>query len=434
MKLPHFLSDPISGVARATAPVADGDTVPTDAGSILSIALDVGAEILRTGGEIHRVEDTVTRICYAYGAEAVEVFAITSLIIADVRMPDGSYATHNRRVSGTYNHLSRLEALNALSRKICESPISASEVAARLADIRRYRPLPAWLCYIGGILATSGFTLFFGGSWKDALASGVIGLLLTLFSRLLPLRINNLVKSLISSLGAGLLSVLFVSLGLGDSIQMIIIGTIMLEIPGVAFGISLRDLLGGDTLAGTMRSIQAIIQALMVALGYLAALVLLKQQIAEPVDVAVHPLIVLLTAALGTVGFAIIYYVHPRHLVFATLGGILTCTIYLLSKNLVGGELLPNLLGAMAGAVFCEVFARLTKTPVPVYMLPAIIPLIPGGTLYRTMFYFAAGSYAEAASLGITTLQAALGIAGGIVIASVIGLFFRPRKPVRKKN
>ena len=434
MKLPHFLSDPTSAVTRATAPAAEGDAVPTDAGSILSIALDVGTEILRTGGEIHRVEDTITRICYAYGAAEVDVFAITSLIIAEVRMPDGSYATRNCRVSGTYNHLSRLEALNALSRKICESPISASEVATRLADIRRYRPLPAWLCYIGGILATSGFTLFFGGSWKDALASGIIGFILTLFSRLLPLRINNLVKSLISSLGAGLLSVLFVTLGLGDSIQMIIIGTIMLEIPGVAFGNSLRDLLGGDTLAGTMRSIQAIIQALMIALGYLAALVLLKQQIAEPVEVTVHPLIVLLTAALGTIGFAIIYYVHPRHLVFATLGGILTCTVYLLTKNLVGGELLPNLLGAVAGAGFCEVFARLTKTPVPVYMLPAIIPLIPGGTLYRTMFYFAAGSYTEAASLGITTLQAALGIAGGIVIASVIGLFFRPNKPARKKN
>ena len=86
MKLPHFLSDPTSAVTRATAPAAEGDAVPTDAGSILSIALDVGTEILRTGGEIHRVEDTLTRICRAYGAEEVQAFSIPSLVAATIRM------------------------------------------------------------------------------------------------------------------------------------------------------------------------------------------------------------------------------------------------------------------------------------------------------------------------------------------------------------
>ena len=146
MKISRFLTTPTGGVARASAPVAEGESIPTDAGTILAIALDVGAETLRVGGEGHRVEDTVTRICRAYGAEAVEVFAITSLIIAEVRMPDGTYATRNRRVPVTYNHLSRLESLNALSRTICKQPLSASEVNRRLEEIRRYRPVPEWLC------------------------------------------------------------------------------------------------------------------------------------------------------------------------------------------------------------------------------------------------------------------------------------------------
>ena len=53
----------------------------------------------------------------------------------------------------------------------------------------------------------------------------------------------------------------------------------MLEIPGLSFGNSLRDMLSGDTLAGAMRFIQTILQALMIALGYMAALVLFNQQI-----------------------------------------------------------------------------------------------------------------------------------------------------------
>lgn len=279
MKFPHFLTTPTGGVTRASAPAAEGQTVPTDAGEILAIALNVGAEILRAGGEIHRVEDTVTRICRAYGAETVDVFAITSLITAEVRMPNGSFATRNRRVPVTYNHLARLEALNALSRTICKSPISAAEVEARLEDIRLYRPVPEWLCYIGGMLATGGFAVFFGGTVLDGLAAAAIAFLLTLFARLRPLRINSMVKSLISSFTAGVLSVLCVRIGFGHHVDKIIIGTIMLEIPGLSFGNSLRDLLCGDTLAGTMRLIQAILQTLMIALGYMAALVLFNQQI-----------------------------------------------------------------------------------------------------------------------------------------------------------
>ena len=279
VKLQRFLTTPTGGVTRASVPAADGQTIPTDAGSILAIALDVGAEILRAGGEIHRVEDTVTRICRAYGAEAVEVFAITSLITAEVRMPDGSYATMNRRVPSTYNHLARLEALNALSRTICKSPISAAEVEARLEEIRLYRPVPEWLCYIGGMLATGGFAVFFGGSVMDGLAAAAIAFFLTLFARLRPIHINSMVKSLISSFAAGVLSVLCVEIGFGHHVDKIIIGTIMLEIPGLSFDNALRDLLCGDTLAGTMRLIQAILQALMIALGYMAALTLFNQLI-----------------------------------------------------------------------------------------------------------------------------------------------------------
>ena len=279
VKFPHFLTTPTGGVTRASAPAADGQAIPTDAGSILAIALDVGAETLRAGGEIHRVEDTVTRICRAYGAEAVEVFAITSLITAEVRMPDGSYATMNRRVPSTYNHLARLEALNALSRTVCKSPISAAEVEARLEEIRLYRPVPEWLCYVGGMLATGGFAVFFGGSVMDGLAAAAIAFFLTLFARLRPVHINSMVKSLISSFAAGVLSVLCVEIGFGHHVDKIIIGTIMLEIPGLSFGNALRDLLCGDTLAGTMRLIQAILQTLMIALGYMAALTLFNQLI-----------------------------------------------------------------------------------------------------------------------------------------------------------
>ena len=116
--------------------------------------------------------------------------------------------------------------------------------------------------------------------------------------------------------------------------------------------------------------------------------------------------------------------------------GVFVTEIKTLSQNLfhfIGGELLPNLLGALAGAGFSEIMGRLTKVPVPVYMVPCIIPLVPGGALYETMFSFVTGNYLAAAGAGMRTLQIALGIAGGIVIASVLGIIFRP-KLFSKKN
>ena len=92
------------------------------------------------------------------------------------------------------------------------------------------------------------------------------------------------------------------------------------------------------------------------------------------------------------------------------------------------------LLGALVGAGFSEIMGRLTKVPVPIYLVPCVIPLVPGGGLYETMFNFVAGNYAAAATAGMRTLQIALGIAGGIVIASVLGIIFRPKMFRRKKR
>ena len=72
---------------------------------ILGKALDIGENIIRCGGESHRIEDTVTRICTAYGAVHTDVFALPSLVIASIRLGDGSTASQVRRVYKTSNNM-----------------------------------------------------------------------------------------------------------------------------------------------------------------------------------------------------------------------------------------------------------------------------------------------------------------------------------------
>jgi uncharacterized membrane protein YjjB (DUF3815 family) len=111
----------------------------------------------------------------------------------------------------------------------------------------------------------------------------------------------------------------------------------------------------------------------------------------------------------------------------AALGGLLACGVYLLVKWWLGGEFIPNMLGALAGALFSEVCARRTAVPVSVYLTPCIVPLVPGGMLYQTMSCLVRGDLSGAGSYGLTTLTMAMGISGGIVMASVLAMLILPR-------
>ena len=140
----------------------------------------------------------------------------------------------------------------------------------------------------------------------------------------------------------------------------------------------------------------------------------------------------LVAATLATLGFSIFFFVHPRRLLPAVLGGCISCAIYLLTNHFWGGELLPNFVAAAVAAVYAEMCARVTRVPVTVYLLPGVIALAPGGALYNTVFHLANERYAEALVYGRITLQISLGIAGGVAIGSMLGLLLRAHKRIKK--
>ena len=242
---------------------------------MLCLALDVGEGMLRNGGEISRVEDTIERICRAYGAEHVEVFTLVSMINAAVRMPDGSYSSQLRRVRRTDNNFSALEALNDLSRSVCKNTPPLDEFDEKIHALKRIKVYPEWLNFIASAIAAGSFALFFGGSVADAAVSLFLGGVIALINLLLPQKLNGMAKTAVSAFISSLIASLSVRFGLGDSLDAIMMGTIMLLVPGVSIGMAFRDLMYGDILAGSMKTVQAILQAVMIAFGYIMAASLL---------------------------------------------------------------------------------------------------------------------------------------------------------------
>ena len=87
---------------------------------LVDASLEIGKALLLAGGEVTRVEDTITRILHAYGMREIGVFTITSLIEVTACTPDGDEIVKARRIAGSYaTDLDRVERLNALSREIC---------------------------------------------------------------------------------------------------------------------------------------------------------------------------------------------------------------------------------------------------------------------------------------------------------------------------
>lgn len=242
---------------------------------VLRTAMDVGEGILRCGGEIRRVEDTVTRICRAYGAEHVEVFTITSLILTSVRMPDGSYSSQTRRITHISNDLHRLRLYNEISRDICSCRMDIEEAQRRIRQAKHSKPYPVWMQYVGAVFGAGGFALFFGGGWSDALAAAVIGCIITLMETFKPSFVSGMAQATISSFVAGVLSELCRCFGLCHNMDMVMIGTIMLLIPGMTIGTSIRDMLCGDIATGSLRLTQSLLLACVIALGYGAAMILM---------------------------------------------------------------------------------------------------------------------------------------------------------------
>ena len=96
------------------------------------------------------------------------------------------------------------------------------------------------------------------------------------------------------------------------------------------------------------------------------------------------------------------------------MGGVISWGVYLVFDAIGAGLFVSSLISAAVAKIYSELLARYLKAPTTVFYIPAVIPLVPGGSLYYTMSYAASREWSNFMSYGWKTLQVALGIAVGI--------------------
>lgn len=122
----------------------------------------------------------------------------------------------------------------------------------------------------------------------------------------------------------------------------------------------------------------------------------------------------LITAFLGSLGFSLLFGMRDKHLFWAALGGVLTWGVYLAVTAWLREGFLPCLVASAFAVAYAEILARFRRTPATLFVIPGIIPLVPGSSLYYAMASAVRGDLPEAKLYGAQTLQAALAIAAGI--------------------
>ncbi|MFI3238053.1 MAG: threonine/serine exporter family protein [Lachnospiraceae bacterium] len=247
---------------------------------VVKIALDIGESMLKCGAETVRVEDTITRICTAYYPGRLDVTSYFNAIFVSLdpnisEKSDYPVVTQHRRVLSIAINLTALEELNTLSRFICSSKPTFSESRLRLNKIVNLTPSLRKLL-IGYTLSAAAFCIFFGGTLLDALLCGVIGLILFILEHLLSKRMNiQIIHTFVLSFVCGLLACLLHLSPLPINMDAIMIGNVMLLIPGVALTNALRELMIGDLISGSLKLLNSLMIATTIAAGFVLSMVLI---------------------------------------------------------------------------------------------------------------------------------------------------------------
>ncbi|MGM9644036.1 MAG: threonine/serine exporter ThrE family protein [Eubacteriales bacterium] len=260
--------------------------IPAD--DVLFISLELGEHILRSGGEISRAEDTITRICKAYGAVHVDVTAIWSMIALTVDFDDTRSTCTRRITDSTSTNLDRLSKLNNLSRYICANLPTKEEVVAEMKNINAETKIKLPRFILGNMIGTAGFAVFFSDfshgitseilliALLDGILAGLISLPICLLANYLSrTRTNPVIAKFVVCFLGGLSAILVGKLIVPCHADIIMIGNIMSFIPGVAMTNSFRDLFGGDIMSGIFRLCTALIDAVAIAVGYAVAILIL---------------------------------------------------------------------------------------------------------------------------------------------------------------
>lgn len=249
----------------------------SDSKEILTLAVEIGDVLLRSGGEIYRVEDTILHILNAFGIDDYDVYVLSNGIFASANENKEDACSIIRHVPFGDVHLGKIAAINQLSREISAHECDVAEAWKRLDACKALpfqKPLVQKICCGIGCAC---FCSIFGGGPLDAFFALLLGFFLQ------HLRLgqqkrgaSNFFIDIIGSAFLTASSLVLLRIGLPVLQDKIVIGSIVPLLPGIALTTSIRDLFNGDYLSGAIHLLDALLTAMCIAIGVGTVMILYR--------------------------------------------------------------------------------------------------------------------------------------------------------------
>ncbi len=383
--------------------------------------LDIGESMLISGAENYRIEDSLYRMCRSYGFVKYDVFVIPSNIQITVETENGDIITQVRHIENADIDFDQLDYMNNLCRYVCSHTPDEEELQKKYQEVKNRPPQHPAAKYFAGIMGGTGFAVFFGCNFKDAIVAVIVSLMIVVVGKWLEKREGNLfVYNTILSFLSEVIIVLSVRNGFADHPERIMIGIVMLLISGLSTTNGIREILQKDYISGFINIMNSILGAAGIAVGTALAMLMLNDFSAEGFILNHSIPIQLVSCTIACVGFAFWFQIRGRQVIYSGIGAFITWSIYLIVFEIEPSNFLATLVAAIFVAAYAFMMSRINKAPSTIFLTASVFPLIPGPNLYYMMYGCVTRDIPLAFSETVVLLATCLAIAFGFNIVDIV--------------
>lgn len=394
----------------------------------LEIILKAGKILLSSGAEISRTEDTMNYIARAMNFKDLEAYVSNRGIFATAKKDDGTEITRICNVPEVDINLSKIESVNALSRRITQKNITIEEIESELNQIDTMSDYSFFWRLVAYTLGASGFSYAIGSSITDSIIAGIIGLILGVYmctiKRILS---SDVLITILGSILIALLGNLFIHFELGSNLSVILLGAMIDIVPGVPFVNAIREYSQNNYNTGITLMMGALLTCISMAVGVAVVQSLLFNTQMIPLytsNLDTNSLTSMfmrsIMAGIGTTAFAILFRVAKQHFIDCTILGFISWFLFLTLSSLQSNVMLSIFISGFIIAIASRILAVKRKCPAIVFLMTSLFPLLPGLSFYRSIYYMLMGQETIAISFAKESFLIAFTIAISIVIVKHI--------------
>jgi uncharacterized membrane protein YjjP (DUF1212 family) len=406
----------------------------TETYKTLDLALRIGEMLLSSGAGAADVTATMWSVAHACGIRNVEVdVTFTTLTLSHQPSIDEPALIQTRHVRHRDIDYEDLTLVDHLVRDLLQGVIDRDEARSRLAQIvSSGHRLPRWAVTAGYGVMGAGVAMLLGGNLTviglAVLAAVAIDLLIRAMVRR---RLPGFYQQVAGGLFATLLAVTSAAAGLDVDPSLVVTTSIVMLLAGIGFMGAVQDALTGFPLTAAARILEAILATAGIIAGVSGGLTVGQMLGVDlgRLDPGMTSLseagMVVTGAAICAGAFAFASYAPLRSLLpIALIAGVAALIFGLVDTQGFSQGWSAAVAAVFVGVVSYSVAGRVRVPPL-VVVVSAIVPLLPGLSIYRGLSLLAAGGN------GIVSLMTAAAIAIALASGVIFGEY--AAQPLRRE-